>query len=289
MANDITTEDQEMGGAMKLSKSAIRRAYWDWMFYNLSVQNFERMQGPAIIKMLADVREDPYPGDPEAQQEMLERHEVFFNTEPYLGSIVPGIVLGMEASKAEGNDEISSEFINSIKTALSGALRRHRRLAARHASILDPALHCPGHVAQRRGHRPNLHHRSLPGHHAATHLVPLLLRRQGRRQRCGSWCILRRHQDKVTRAAEVVGLIVAGAICRSTRKVQQWPRLHQRRPHGQHRKHPGLGLPELPVPNHLLCDLLTHGQEELVCRQDHAARIRDFHRGYFTDPSRSSG
>ena len=120
MANDITTEDQEMGGAMKLSKSAIRRAYWDWMFYNLSVQNFERMQGPAIIKMLADVREDPYPGDPEAQQEMLERHEVFFNTEPYLGSIVPGIVLGMEASKAEGNDEISSEFINSIKTALMG-------------------------------------------------------------------------------------------------------------------------------------------------------------------------
>ena len=72
MANDITTEDQEMGGAMKLSKSAIRRAYWDWMFYNLSVQNFERMQGPAIIKMLADVREDLYPGDPEAQQEMLE-------------------------------------------------------------------------------------------------------------------------------------------------------------------------------------------------------------------------
>ena len=80
MANDITTEDQEMGGAKKLSKSAIRRAYWDWMFYNLSVQNFERMQGPAIIKMLADVREDLYPGDPEAQQEMLERHEVFFNT-----------------------------------------------------------------------------------------------------------------------------------------------------------------------------------------------------------------
>lgn len=120
MANDITTEDQEMGGAKKLSKSAIRRAYWDWLFYNLSVQNFERMQGPAIIKMLADVREDLYPGDPEAQQEMLERHEVFFNTEPYLGSIVPGIVLGMEASKAEGNDEISSEFINSIKTALMG-------------------------------------------------------------------------------------------------------------------------------------------------------------------------
>ena len=78
MANDITTENQEMGGAKKLSKSAIRRAYWDWMFYNLSVQNFERMQGPAIIKMLADVREDLYPGNPEAQQEMLGTHVGLF-------------------------------------------------------------------------------------------------------------------------------------------------------------------------------------------------------------------
>lgn len=113
-------ETEVTGGATKLSKKAIRRAYWDWMFYNLSIQNFERMQGPAIIKMLSDVREDLYPGDPEAQQEMLQRHEVFFNTEPYLGSIVPGIVLGMEASKAEGNEDISDEFINAIKTALMG-------------------------------------------------------------------------------------------------------------------------------------------------------------------------
>ncbi|WP_282710040.1 PTS system mannose/fructose/sorbose family transporter subunit IID [Lancefieldella sp. Marseille-Q7238] len=104
----------------KLSKAAIRRAYMDWMFFNLSVQNFERMEGPAIIKMLADVGDDLYPGDKEAQKEMLERHEVFFNTEPFLGAIVPGIVLGMEKSKAEGNDEVSAEFINAIKTALMG-------------------------------------------------------------------------------------------------------------------------------------------------------------------------
>lgn len=78
-----------------LSKKAIRKAYLDWMFFNLSVQNFERMEGPAIVKMLADVREEIYPNDKEAQKEMLERHTIFFNTEPNLGSIVPGIVLGM--------------------------------------------------------------------------------------------------------------------------------------------------------------------------------------------------
>ena len=102
-----------------LNKKSIRKAYWDWMFWNLSVQNFERMEGPAIVKMLADVREELYPGDLEAQKEMLERHSIFFNTEPFLGSIVPGIVLGMEHEMAQGGD-VQPEFINSIKTALMG-------------------------------------------------------------------------------------------------------------------------------------------------------------------------
>lgn len=102
-----------------LDKKLIRKAYWDWMFWNLSVQNFERMEGPAIVRMLANLREELYPGDKEAQKEMLERHSIFFNTEPFLGSIVPGIVLGMEHEMAKGGD-VQPEFINSIKTALMG-------------------------------------------------------------------------------------------------------------------------------------------------------------------------
>lgn len=102
-----------------ISNKTIRKAYWQWMFFNLSVQNFERMQGPAVVSMLGKVREDLYPNDKEEQQELLSRHTIFFNTEPYLGSIVPGVVLGMEAEKASGGD-ISDEFINAIKTALMG-------------------------------------------------------------------------------------------------------------------------------------------------------------------------
>lgn len=108
-----------MAEEKKLSKKAVRKAYLDWMFWNLSVQNFERMEGPAIVKMLGDVREELYPGDPESQKEMLERHSIFFNTEPFLGCIVPGIVLGMEQEMAQGGD-VQPEFINSIKTALMG-------------------------------------------------------------------------------------------------------------------------------------------------------------------------
>lgn len=105
----------------KLSKKTINKAYWNWMFFNLSLQNFERMQGPMIVRMLGKVADDLYPGDKEAQKEMLARHANFFNTEPYLGSLVPGVILGMEASKAEGND-VAPELIDSIKTALMGPM-----------------------------------------------------------------------------------------------------------------------------------------------------------------------
>lgn len=102
-----------------LSKKAIRKAYLDWCFLIFLYKTLNSMEGPAIVKMLADVREEIYPNDKEAQKEMLERHTIFFNTEPNLGSIVPGIVLGMEYEMAQGGD-VQPEFINSIKTALMG-------------------------------------------------------------------------------------------------------------------------------------------------------------------------
>ncbi|HOJ00927.1 MAG TPA: PTS system mannose/fructose/sorbose family transporter subunit IID [Anaerolineaceae bacterium] len=102
-----------------LSKKDVHSAYWNWMFWNLSVQNFERMEAPAIIRMLGKVKEKLYPGNKEAQKELLARHEAFFNTEPYIGSIVPGIVLGMEEQSAV-NKEDSADLISGIKTALMG-------------------------------------------------------------------------------------------------------------------------------------------------------------------------
>lgn len=106
-----------------LSKKATRKAYVDWMFWNLSLQNFERMEGPAFVRMFSNLREELYPGDKEAQRDLLKRHSVFFNTEPFLGAIVPGIAVGLETAKAKSGDEsISGDFVNSIKTALMGPL-----------------------------------------------------------------------------------------------------------------------------------------------------------------------
>ena len=211
MAEEKTEATELTGGATKLSKKATRRAYWDWMFWNLSMQNFERMQGPAIIKMLGDIREDLYPGDKESQQEMLERHEVFFNTEPYLGSMVPGIVLGMEASKAEGNDDVTPEFINAIKTALMGPF-------AGIGDSLLPGTLIPILLSIALGLCPN-GELTGPLFYVVAFLAIMLpltwfLFSYGVKAGANAAELVLSGgvKDKVTRAAEVVGLIVVGAI-----------------------------------------------------------------------------
>ena len=104
-----------------LSRRDVFRCYRSWLVWNLSVQNMERMEGPAIIRMLGIVREKLYPGDRQRQKELLARHEPFFNTEPYLGCIVPGIVLGMEEENARNAEQaIPTELLTGIKAALMG-------------------------------------------------------------------------------------------------------------------------------------------------------------------------
>ena len=105
-----------------LSKKDVFRCYRSWLVWNLSVQNMERMEGPAIIRMLGMVREKLYPGNRERQQELLARHEPFFNTEPYLGCIVPGIALGMEEENARNAQSVPDELLTGVKTALMGPM-----------------------------------------------------------------------------------------------------------------------------------------------------------------------
>lgn len=196
-----------------LNKKTVRKAYLDWMFWNLSVQNFERMEGPAIVKMLADVREELYPGDPEAQKEMLERHSIFFNTEPFLGSIVPGIVLGMEHEMAQGGD-MQPEFINSIKTALMGPF-------AGIGDSLLPGTLCPILLSIALGLCKNGEIIG-PLFYVIVFLAAMLpltwfLFSYGVKAgaNAAELVLAGGIKDKVTKAAETVGLIVVGAVTAS--------------------------------------------------------------------------
>ena len=80
---------------------------------------FERMMMPGMANMFIKIREDLYPGDPEKQKELIKNHAVFYNTQPNLGAIVPGVVLGLEIERAK-NNSIDNELIQSIKQALAG-------------------------------------------------------------------------------------------------------------------------------------------------------------------------
>lgn len=200
-----------------LTKKVMRKAYFDWMFWNLSVQNFERMEGPAIVKMLADVREDLYPGDIEAQKEMLIRHTTFFNTEPNLGSIVPGIVLGMEAERAAGGD-IAPEFINAIKTALMGPF-------AGIGDSLLPGTLCPILLSIAMGMCQNGEIIG-PLFYIFVFLgimIPLtwFLFTYGCKAgaNAAQMVLAGGIKDRVTKAAEVVGLVVVGAVTASYTNV----------------------------------------------------------------------
>ena len=113
------TNTPETKKASVLSKKLIRHCYINWMRFNSSIYQPETMQAPAMVKMFGDIREDLYPNDPQKQQELMARHLPFFNTEPFIGCLIPGITLGMEAEKARGED-IPEDLITSIKSALMG-------------------------------------------------------------------------------------------------------------------------------------------------------------------------
>jgi PTS system mannose-specific IID component len=51
----------------------------------------------------------------------LKRHLVFFNSEPQVGAMVPGIIIAMEEERAAGA-EVSDEAIYSVKSGLMGPL-----------------------------------------------------------------------------------------------------------------------------------------------------------------------
>ena len=76
----------------KLDRKDIKNAAWTWMFFHHCAQNFERMQGLAFCHTMSKPLEKLYGDDPEELKAALTRHMQFFNTEPQLGSVIPGLL-----------------------------------------------------------------------------------------------------------------------------------------------------------------------------------------------------
>ncbi len=104
-----------------LSKKDINKAAWRYIFFSQATQNFERMMGLAFCYVMAPIIEKLYKNDEAKKKEALQRHMQFFNTEPQLGAVIPGITIAMEESMAQG-EEVDENLITSTKNALMGPL-----------------------------------------------------------------------------------------------------------------------------------------------------------------------
>ena len=102
-----------------LTKKDINKAAWSYIFFSQATQNFERMMGLAFCHVLEPVLKKLYQNNPDEYQKALQRHMQFYNTEPQLGALIPGITIAMEEARAQGED-VSEELIVNTKNALMG-------------------------------------------------------------------------------------------------------------------------------------------------------------------------
>lgn len=102
-----------------LTKKDINKAAWSYIFFSQATQNFERMMGLAFCHVLEPVLKKLYQNNLDEYQKALQRHMQFYNTEPQLGALIPGITIAMEEARAQGED-VSEELIVNTKNALMG-------------------------------------------------------------------------------------------------------------------------------------------------------------------------
>ncbi len=118
----MTMTNTKNNDSRKLTKKDVSTAAWRWMFFHHCAQNYERMQGAAYAHTLSGGLEKLYGDDKKGLSEALTRNLVFFNTEPQIGSIVPGISLALEEDYALNPDNNDTEIMASTKNALMGPL-----------------------------------------------------------------------------------------------------------------------------------------------------------------------
>lgn len=116
-----TMSRDERLAALPHDRKFINRTFMWLMFHITQLFTPERMLGTSMGLLMITVANDLYPGEPEKQQDLVERHMVFFNTQQGFGAIIWGIVLGMEIENARvGN--VPDDMIQTIKTALASPI-----------------------------------------------------------------------------------------------------------------------------------------------------------------------
>lgn len=106
----------------KLTKKDVAKASWRWLFFHQSSHNYERMMGTGFCHSLSGSLEKLYGDDKKGLSQALTRNMAFFNTEPQLGSVIPGVTLALEESYVNNRKDFDPDIISSTKNALMGPL-----------------------------------------------------------------------------------------------------------------------------------------------------------------------
>lgn len=115
-----TTQNAPALPEKMLTTHDLGRMYWRSTFL-LGSFNFERMQAMGFCYTLMPAIRKVYRGDKAAEAAALKRHLEFYNTQPWVSSVVFGVTAAMEEQKAKG-EEITEETITSVKVGLMGPL-----------------------------------------------------------------------------------------------------------------------------------------------------------------------
>ena len=107
------------GKKKQLSKKDVVKAFWRWTFFSHANYNYERLEATGLVFAMKPVIKKLYGDRPDEYKACIQRHMQFFNTEPHIGGVIPGIVLAMEEERANGAP-ITDEAINGVKTGLMG-------------------------------------------------------------------------------------------------------------------------------------------------------------------------
>lgn len=112
----MTTETTEK----MLTQKDLRSMYWRSTTL-LGSFNFERMQAMGFCFTMMPALKKYYPNDKEQQAAALKRHLEFYNTQPWVSSVVFGITAAMEEQRSKGED-IGDDTITNVKIGLMGPL-----------------------------------------------------------------------------------------------------------------------------------------------------------------------
>ena len=103
-----------------LTNRDLRSMYWRSTTL-LGSFNFERMQAMGFCLTLMPAIKKVYKDDKAAQAAALERHLEFYNTQPWVSSVVFGVTAAMEEQRAKG-EPIGDDTITNVKIGLMGPL-----------------------------------------------------------------------------------------------------------------------------------------------------------------------